>query len=214
MAGRHAEALRGYLWFHRNALKYRQSLYGVRLSFALSYWMELGKVYPEALRALKRVRNQKSSALRSGRGDRDTFHDVASINHYLGKESDTCRLFKKLHLTRPRLAAACAQLAIPALVHSRDFKLARTYVPDPESLLSRNAEMFADGVRRAAGKPRALRAASREAHLRIYCKDVELLTSILRGVGERRKAAEIRARALTLVEPAGLRRAVASRLSR
>ena len=56
-AGRFADALTKHVWFHENALKYVPSLSGVRLSFALTYWMELGAVYPAALRKLKRIRD-------------------------------------------------------------------------------------------------------------------------------------------------------------
>ena len=107
LEGRHAEALREYEWFHRHALKHRPSLYGVRLSFALTYWTELGKVYPKALRSLERVRRNKMAALRNGRGSRESFHDVASINEHLGKEIDTRRLFSQMAAKRPRMATEC-----------------------------------------------------------------------------------------------------------
>ena len=43
--GRHQEALERYVWFHDNALDHAPSMYGVRLSFALSDWENLGKVF-------------------------------------------------------------------------------------------------------------------------------------------------------------------------
>ena len=51
---RYEVALSKTLWFHENALALRPSLSGVRLSFALSYWLELGEVYPPALEEMKR----------------------------------------------------------------------------------------------------------------------------------------------------------------
>jgi hypothetical protein len=66
--GRYEEALREYVWFHDHALEHRQSLYGVRLSFALSYWMDLAKEYPEARRKLREIRDRKAETLASGRG--------------------------------------------------------------------------------------------------------------------------------------------------
>ncbi len=126
--GRHAEALRGYEWFHRNALRHQRSLYGVRLSFALWYWVELGKVYPKARRSLERIRRYKTAALRDGRGDRETFHDVVSINDHLDKQRDTYRLFVNLDGKRPALAAKCAGLAMPALVRHRDVSSGRSVI--------------------------------------------------------------------------------------
>src|SRR5213078_5135076 len=75
-AGRYEEALRGYIWFHEHALEHDRAFYGVRLSFALAYWMELALAYPPALAALQAVRDQKIELLRTGRGDREAFHDV------------------------------------------------------------------------------------------------------------------------------------------
>src|SRR5712691_4761867 len=38
--GAHAEALEKYLWFHHHALEHRPSLTGVRLSYAISEWVQ------------------------------------------------------------------------------------------------------------------------------------------------------------------------------
>ena len=47
-AGRYPDALAKHVWFHENALTYAPAMYGVRLSFALSYWVNLGNLYPPA----------------------------------------------------------------------------------------------------------------------------------------------------------------------
>jgi len=44
--GKYAEALERMIWFHNHALEHELGMYGVRLSFALSEWKELGDVYP------------------------------------------------------------------------------------------------------------------------------------------------------------------------
>jgi len=50
--GRYQEALERFVWFHDHALEHEPSaMYGVRLSFALSYWKSLGDVYPPAMTA-------------------------------------------------------------------------------------------------------------------------------------------------------------------
>src|SRR4051812_22582627 len=51
--GKYQQALERHIWYHENALKYDQAQFGVRLSFALSDWAELGKVYPPAKVALR-----------------------------------------------------------------------------------------------------------------------------------------------------------------
>ncbi len=55
--GAHAEALEKYLWFHHHALEHRPSLTGVRLSYAISEWVELGNAYPPAREALESIQN-------------------------------------------------------------------------------------------------------------------------------------------------------------
>jgi len=58
--GRYQEALERFVWFHDHALEHEPSaMYGVRLSFALSYWKSLGDVYPPAMTALVEMRNRK-----------------------------------------------------------------------------------------------------------------------------------------------------------
>ena len=76
----YAEALEKYLWFHDHALDAARSLAGVRLSYAIAEWVDLGEVYPPARRALESVRDAKAESLRQGTYDASLFHDVASIN--------------------------------------------------------------------------------------------------------------------------------------
>ena len=40
---RYKDALAKHIWFHDHALEYQPSMYGVRLSFALSYWKQLSR---------------------------------------------------------------------------------------------------------------------------------------------------------------------------
>ena len=45
-AGLYKTALAKHIWFHENALSIQPSQYGVRLSFAISYWLDLGGGVP------------------------------------------------------------------------------------------------------------------------------------------------------------------------
>jgi hypothetical protein len=208
--GRYEEALREYIWFHDHALKHQPSLYGVRLSFALSYWIELGKVYPKARRALEKIRARKSGALRGGRKDRNLFFDVAAINQYLKRERDTYRLFRTLDAAAPRFAQKCASLAIPAILEAGDFALARRYTPDPDAELERAAEILNGGIA-AVRRPRS---PVREAYIENYCGHVKQLIAVLEGAGEASRARAIRKSALKRVGSAAVRKAVAARLRR
>ncbi|MFO1093722.1 MAG: hypothetical protein U0992_10475 [Planctomycetaceae bacterium] len=57
--GRSELALTKFLWFHGNALHYEPSLLGVRLSFALSYWLDFASEYKPAMDAYLRVRRNR-----------------------------------------------------------------------------------------------------------------------------------------------------------
>lgn len=64
-AGRYAEALEGYIWYHDNALSHDPAQAGVRLSYAIGYWLKLAQDYPPALLALKDIRDQKTKRPKS-----------------------------------------------------------------------------------------------------------------------------------------------------
>jgi hypothetical protein len=93
---RYEDALAEVVWFHENALRFDESYYGVRLSFALRDWMQLGKDYPPALEKLRAIRDEKEGELRAGERKRDTFHDVEAINRHLNEVGRTATLFKEL----------------------------------------------------------------------------------------------------------------------
>lgn len=103
--GRYQEALDGFIWFHRHALEEQPSLYGVRLSYGLFYWLDLAKNYPPALQALENLREQKAQALLHVAGDRALFHDVEAIDARLDRSRATYELYLALADRHPELAA-------------------------------------------------------------------------------------------------------------
>jgi hypothetical protein len=140
--GNYAEALREHLWFHDHALEERPSLSGVRLSYALYDWKELGDVYPEARRVLDESRDRKAVACLSGDGDARTFLDVAAIDDVLGHQSRTHELFVRIDAANPRQAKRFFTVAIRAIVAVGDFDLAIRYVPDPEAPIRRVSDLL------------------------------------------------------------------------
>jgi hypothetical protein len=210
--GRHEEALREYLWFHEHALEHEPAMYGVRLSFALHAWVELGQVYPKALAALKELRDRKTMQLAAGGGNRELFHDVESINECLEEDLATYELFLKVQAINPSLARECAGLAMPALVKAKDFKLARTFVEDPGAKIQKWSAVLNEDVADLAKEP-PRDAPAQEAYVHIYAERVGLLLAVLNGVGERVQAESFRGMALASVESAPVRDAVAAALS-
>jgi|SRR4051812_460672 hypothetical protein len=207
MEGRYAEALRAYKWFHEHALKHEPSLYGVRLSFALWYWAELATKYPKAGDELEKIRIGKTKRLLKGEFDRELFHDVEAINGQLKRDRDTYELFAKLEAKNREFAALCASLALPAMVKSGDFLMARRYTPSPLESLRKHAKALNRDVAELTRQPPS-KAPRLKAYVAIYTEAVRLLLRILRGTKERKIMEEVRAQAFELIESPAVRRAV------
>jgi hypothetical protein len=130
--GRFAEALAGYEWFHEHALDgCPGSLYGVRLSFALNYWRDLGDAYPTAKLALRACCEAKIQALMEGKGDRDLLNDVISMQDYIEGDDFVYPVVLSLNEHTPRLLRECWHSVTPVLLAHRNFELAEAVYGDP-----------------------------------------------------------------------------------
>ena len=96
----------------------------MRLSYAISEWVDLGKAYPPARRALESVRNEKAESLLQGTYHASLFHDVESINRALGQVDRTSDLFKTVAGVDRGVAEKCFRVALESLVHTKEFGLA------------------------------------------------------------------------------------------
>lgn len=205
--GQHEEALREFIWFHEHALKERPALIGVRLSYALAYWVELGKVYPPAMRALEQIRDDKSAALLEGTGDTVLFRDVIAINEYLGTTAATYGVYRTLFDKAPELAMQCVRVALPAVLQAGDFILAKRMVPDPNGPVKGLTRQLNQDVGELKAKPLSS-APARWAHVHNYVESVQGLLSVLIGNGEPAKAASVKKSALKAIQNPSLRRQV------
>jgi len=150
--GAHQEALERYLWFHDHALEHERSMTGVRLSFALSYWKKLGEVYPPALDAMTKVRNEKSSLLEEGKGSYDLFVDVRALNRTLEENDETVALFRKLDQEQEDLAKKCWDIAKEAVIKEKAYDLARKYIGNPVREFSKVKASYDRNVSMYGGK--------------------------------------------------------------
>src|SRR5262249_5109242 len=146
-------------------LEFDEALAGVRLSFALSGWVELGAVYPPARQALLSVRDRATRAIAQGEGSFALFHEVAAINRRLGDEAETVRLFGLLHQRHPELARQCYHVAEEALVQAGEYAICSSYVPDPAARLEEIRQLRQTTLEIAQENPRL---GSPEARLREY----------------------------------------------
>ena len=150
-AGRFEDALAKHLWFHHHVLEHNPSFSGVRLSFALMYWHELGKVYPPALEKLTEIRDQAARQAVARKGNaRQAFMDMRAINDELGEIDGTVTAFVRLDKDAPNVAKEVYDLAQPALVKAKKFALCGKYL-DPEKSYA-NLARFYDFNRKIAKK--------------------------------------------------------------
>jgi hypothetical protein len=207
LEGKHEAALSEYVWFHHHALAERRSLYGVRLSFALSHWMELTAVYPPALAALREIRDDKTRRLTAGELDRELFHDVEAINQYLGASNETAQLFEALARERPEFAHTCGDLALEALVDAGKFHLAAKYIPDPIKRITNLAQHLNEDISRIPERPRS-KSPRYRAYTWNFALDLRTIIAVLSGAGRHADADACRATAFSVLRPWYVRKAV------
>jgi len=210
--GQYDEALKEYRWFHESALAPDPVLRGVRLSFALSYWVQLGDVYPPARAELESIRDAKDTALRDGSQDRELFDDVSAINEKLGQVERTSSLFAEIAKGDREFARRCFPLARAALVHTRDYSLARAFIRSPLEALVRLAGRLNRSIADTPTEATPSSIMRQKADVENYIEDVQHLIEILAGVGEADEAERLRILAIESIVSPAIRHDVDARL--
>ena len=229
---RYEESLQHHLWYHNHALEYEpEAQRGVRLSFALIDWAQLGRKYPKAREALLEIRDRDLHEFAQGRGSVALFKDIAAINEQWGYDSTTCRLFKYLKDQQPELATRCYPVAEDALVKKGEYALCLAYIGDGQARFEahcRNWEqqakweqhmsqvtgqgqqkadevMAQNGQRRPAGMPSPMPPPAAD---NLLVKHTRQLIEILVGAGHKADAQNICTQALALVDDPRLQSAI------
>ncbi len=151
--GHYEDALQRQIWYFNHALEYDQGQTGVRLSFALSQWVELGRRYPKAKAALMEIRDQDTRALMEGRGYLNLFTDVQAINRELQDEDATYELFNSIREKYPKLADQCYFWVENLLVAKGEYQWCYDHMGDPQfrfDSISRGYEMEIANQKRMA----------------------------------------------------------------
>ena len=130
--GSYEEALQRYLWYFDHS-RHHAGQQGVRISFALSDWIELGRRYPKARQALLDIRDADTREFSAGRGYADLFQEVAAINHYLNDDQATLALFKTTQQLDKTLAQQCFGQVQSLLVQKGEYDLCLSYLGDPQA---------------------------------------------------------------------------------
>jgi hypothetical protein len=206
---RHEDALQNLLWFHEHALEQNPALAGVRLSFALAAWIELGEKYPKALQALTSIRDEKTKVIIDGQGSFPLFLDVAAMNEYLKESPRTVALFKVIHQTYPDLARQCYGVAEPQLVAHREHGTCACYVPDAPARFEEIRQLFQMKMQIADENPALREGGVPEYAEASFVAEVCRLIEILVGVGRGQEAEKIRELAQPMIASAEARDALA-----
>ena len=130
--GRYEESLQHYLWYYHHALEYDSGQTGVRLSFALTDWIELGRRYPKAKQAHRWTSATRTQKFLDGEGYFGLFMDLQNLNRYLQNDDGTYTLFKMIEKRDPALASQCYFAMEGALVQKGEYQTCRKYMGDPE----------------------------------------------------------------------------------
>jgi beta-lactamase regulating signal transducer with metallopeptidase domain len=196
-AGRYEEALARYVWYH-TASRAETGQGGVRLSFALSDWLELGRAYPPALDKLREVRDQTGNVLRRLDKTADVFtlfQEYAAINKTLGEDEKTTQLFIFLDSSDREAAKKIHPVAQPSLIRSGELKLCTKYIePNEFGVILSNLEHHR---KMAAGKPEA--SILRFGH-RKFKNSAAILVALLVVKGDSPSAERIAQQALAAMD--------------
>ncbi|HXJ61259.1 MAG TPA: hypothetical protein VNU68_31835 [Verrucomicrobiae bacterium] len=205
-AGDYESALATRVWFHNHCLEVDPGYYGVRLSYALSHWVELGRKFPKALERLKDIRDEKVARLLAGESNRDLFNEVEAINRHLNDFNSTIELFKRIETTNPSFAFAIYDLVDEALLHGREYALAKKHLGDPQKHLAAAQLDFEEGMDYAAtcDSPDALR----RAYESIFTECVLRLIKVLDESDDLVEAKRIQSEALKTLDNHAIRDAI------
>jgi hypothetical protein len=127
--GSYEEALQRYLWYFNHS-RYDAGQRGVRLSFALSDWIELGRRYPKARQALIEIRDGDAREFSQGKGYADLFQEIAAINQSLNDDEATLALFKTIQQADKPLAGQCFGQVEGLLLQNGEYDLCLSYLGD------------------------------------------------------------------------------------
>lgn len=104
---------------------------GVRLSFGLSSWAELGKTYPPAHMALAQLATERKNIIHAGKADFDVFHEYTSINSYINRQDESIETFLYVEKHHPQQVQRLYPLVEDILIAKKQYDIIKKYASDP-----------------------------------------------------------------------------------
>jgi serine/threonine protein kinase len=201
--GAYEEALQRHIWYHNHALEIDSAHSAVRLSFALSDWMELARRYPKAKQALVEIRDNKTRAIAEGRGYSEMVQEVQAINHELQDDDATYALFKTIRGKDPKLAAQSYFYLEPLLVSKGEYQWCLSHMGDPQ----RRFDLIRQGFDMSWSPPDASAMIKKSAEDRFVGQTCQLI-EILVATDHKADAEGIRDQAVAVLDDPRLKSAV------
>lgn len=206
--GKYEEALEKHIWFHEHALEYDVGFAGVRLSYAMSAWLELAEKYPKARQALVRIRDGTVNAILNGTGTFHAFQDLAVINDNLKENQETVALFKTIHQADPDRAKQYYRFAEPYLVTHREFSICSSCLPDVRARFEEIRHLFQMYLGVSDRNPGFPASEAREFADEFLTAHSSRVVQILVAVGRRQEAEQVFKLAVALSESATVHEAL------
>ncbi len=123
----YAAAHEKYEWYFEHAEKLKPSLRGVRVSFCLSGWVDVAKVYPLAMkRILELKENAKNEFYKES--SVEAFRDFACISGAIEMGSEVLDIFYSYHKTDKKVSKALFRHSYEFLIAQKDFEVCAEYM--------------------------------------------------------------------------------------
>jgi hypothetical protein len=164
------------------------------------------------MEAFRARRDAKIAILKAGQLDRSLFHDVEAMSERLQEDEMTATLFDLLHERSPEFARACSRIAVPMLVRTKRFGLAKEYMPEPKARIDRLVQELLQDIGEIEERPRT-RAPRFRAFTHIFAQDLRDVLDVLRATGSSKQATQLKRRAISLLRFKYIQNAVTKHLS-
>ena len=197
-AGDYAEALDRHLWFHEHALDYDEAMTGVRLSFALGSWFELGEKYQPAKDALIGTRDRDLEVLKNGGGDERLFYDVLCLNETLGEKDNNIKLFEQIQKSRPDDVKDYWRFIKDTVLEAKRYDIAADFIGEPAADF-KEALKFYDENQSLYDDPRLEGEQFRAYNENSFVEQSLALIDMATALGKNESAKEMRAKAFAVV---------------
>jgi tetratricopeptide (TPR) repeat protein len=210
--GNYEEALERFIWYHEHGLECDSSISGVRVSFALSYWLKLGDAYPQAIDSLVKIRDRDTKRTLES-GDSRLFKDVIAINDDLNENYKSLELFKEIEEKHPGSAAQCFPHIKRYLFTSGQYDIIQNYLVNPieeynEIKAGYERHMNVIGTRNESLSEKILSlffGSGNDFVEDFFVERTVILIEYLIATGDKTSAETIQERALTVVNRVELR---------